>query len=103
MVATSSGSNTNLLNGAYKVSSDCVNPIRQADVIVANGQVIGGGAASYTDFGFPNAIVNGTTENVGVVGLIQRICVPTYSDEENHAFVYSCYDNGTPVCTIAIQ
>ena len=99
VVATSQGSN-DITNGSFKVTSDCVSPIREATVNVANGMVIGGG--SYTDFGFPSTVVNGS-EVAGVVGAVQRVCVPTYSDETNHAYVYSCYDNGTAYCTIAIQ
>ncbi len=103
VVATSNGGTRTLDNGTYKVSSDCVTPVRQGDVIVANFQVIGGTATSYTDFGFPSPIVNGTSEVVGTVGAIQRICLPTYSDEDEHAYIYSCYDNGVANCTIAIQ
>lgn len=101
VVATSKGSN-NLATGSFKVTSDCVSPTREAYVNVVNGTVISGGATSYTDFGFPTNVVNGS-EVAGPVGFVQRICVPSYSDEVNHAYVYSCYDNGAAVCTITIQ
>jgi hypothetical protein len=101
VVATSKGSN-NLSAGSFKVTSDCVTPIREAYVNVQNGMVVSGGASSYTDFGFPTSVVNGS-EVAGSVGFVQRVCVPTYSDEASHAYVYSCYDNGAASCTIAIQ
>ena len=101
VVATSKGSN-NLAAGSFKVASDCVTPIREAYVNVLNGMVISGGASSYTDFGFPTSVVNGS-EVAGTVGFVQRVCVPTYTDESAHAYVYSCYDNGAANCTIAIQ
>jgi hypothetical protein len=101
VVATSKGSN-NLTAGSFKVTSDCVSPVREAYVNVQNGMVVSGGATSYTDFGFPTTVVNGA-EVAGTVGFVQRVCVPTYSDEGNHAYIYSCYDNGAASCTIAIQ
>lgn len=101
VVATSSPQKS-VANGSFKVTSDCVSPIKEANVNVANGMVLNGGATSFTEFGFPQAVVNGA-EVVGTVGLVQRVCVPTYSDTDQQAYVYSCYDNGAPTCTITIQ
>lgn len=101
VVATSSPQKS-VANGSFKVTSDCVTPVKEANVNVANGMVINGGATSFTDFGFPQAVVNGA-EVVGTVGIAQRICTPTYTDTDQQAYVYSCYDNGVPTCTITIQ
>lgn len=101
-VVATSKVNKSVANGSFRVTSDCVSPIRDATVNVANGVIISGNATSFTEFGFPSAVVNGA-EIVGTVGLVQRICVPTYSDTDHQAYIYSCYDNGAPTCTITIQ
>jgi hypothetical protein len=94
-----------LNEGAYYIVSDCVTPTREATITVSSDQIATPPATSFTDFGFPTASVIIGQETSGTVGAATRICSPTYGDEFEGSgdWIFSCFDDGAPACTILIQ
>ena len=92
-------------SGQNYVISDCVTPVLENVVTIANNVVVAPGGVSFTDFGFPSATIAQTM--TGTVGAVQRECTVTYGEGGlngvKNRWVYSCFDNGTFKCTIYIE
>lgn len=90
-------------DGTFIIDSDCVIPTTQTQITVVAGAITAPPATSYTDFGFPQTIVNNTTIS-GTFGLAFRECTRTYGDSRNSkSWIFTCLDDGVYVCSIVLS
>lgn len=104
IIATSVGKDS-ISYSRLNVTSDCVTPTLNRAVTTSSNQVSSPAGVSYTDFGFPLATVNLKEDVSGVVNAKNRVCQNTYgsTDHSADAWAYTCYDEGTYVCTILLE
>jgi hypothetical protein len=87
-------------NGTFDVASDCVSPTAELTISTSNDQIASPTGVSYTDLGFPTTTVVLGQDSTGTVGGKNRVCKTTYRNGTVGEYIFECFDNDQPVCSI---
>lgn len=103
VLATSTADGT--LYGTYRAQSDCVNPVQNVTISVADSAITSPASYSFTDLGFPTATLKVGQPNTGVVNGANRSCesvFTSYAGTKDN-YLYTCTDNGEFACNIYLD